>query len=57
MAIYQQIFYHIYELSKQVYNKKVKPQNYTLGNKVWLSSKYLKTKRNCKLKARFFDLF
>ena len=38
-------------------HKNIKPQNYALGNKVWLSSKHLKIKQNCKLEAKFFNLF
>ena len=33
------------------------PQSYAPGDKVWLSSKNLKTKQNCKLEAKFLDLF
>ena len=33
------------------------PRRYTLNNKIWLNSKYIKTKQNCKLEFRFFDLF
>ena len=29
----------------------------TLAEKVWLNSKYIKTKQNCKLEAKFFGLF
>lgn len=28
-----------------------------MDNKVWLNSKYIKTKQNCKLIAKFFYLF
>ena len=27
------------------------------GNKIWLTSKHLKTKRNCKLEAKFLNPF
>ena len=57
MVICQQNFYHAQKLQKQAHNKKVKPQNYAPAKKVWLNSKYLKTKRNCKLEARFLGLF
>ena len=57
MAAYQQNLHHAQKLQKQAHNKGVKPQSYTPGNKVWLSSKHLKTKRNCKLKVKFFGLF
>ena len=57
IAVYQQNLHHAQELKKQAHNKKVKPWNYTLGDKVWLSSKYLKTKWNCKLERRFLGPF
>ena len=56
-AICQQNFHHAQKLEKQAHNKEVKPQNYVPGNKVWLSNKYLKTKRNHKLEAKFFGPF
>ena len=28
-----------------------------MGKKVWLNSKYFKTKQNCKLEAKFLDSF
>ena len=57
IAVYQQNFYHAQKLQKQAHNKKVKPQSYILGNKVWLNSKHLKTNQNYKLKTKFFSLF
>ena len=57
MAVCQQNVYYAQKLQKQAYNKGVKPQSYALGNKIWLSSKYLKTKQNCKLKAKFLGFF
>ena len=53
----QQILYHAQEQLKQAHNKKIKPWSYALGNKIWLSSKHLRTKQNRKLKAKFFDFF
>ena len=35
----------------------MKPQSYALGKKVWLNSKYIRTKRNRKLEAKFFGRF
>ena len=35
----------------------MKPKSYVPGHKVWLNSKYIKTKQNQKLKAKFFGLF
>ena len=57
MAVCQQNLYHAQELQKQAYNKGVKLQSYAPSNKVWLSSKHLKTKQNCKLEAKFLNLF
>ena len=44
-------------LQKQVYNKEVKLWSYIPSEKVWLNSKYIKTKKNQKLKTKFFRLF
>ena len=57
MAVCQQNLHHAQELQKRAHNKGVKPQSYALGDKVWLSSKHLRTKRNCKLEAKFLGLF
>ena len=57
MTMCQQNLHHAQELQKRAHNKGVKPQSYVPGDKVWLSSKQLKTKRNCKLKAKFLGLF
>ena len=57
MTVWQENLYHAQELQKQAYNKGVKPKSYTLGDKVWLNSKYLKTKRNRKLEVKFFVPF
>ena len=57
MIICQENFYHAQKLQKQAYNKGVKPKSYAPSNKVWLNSKYIKTKQNRKLKAKFFVPF
>ena len=57
MAVCQQNLHHAQKLQKQIYNKRVKLQSYALGDKVWLSSKHLKTKRNYKLEAKFLGFF
>lgn len=57
MTVYQQNIYHAKELQKRAYHKSVKPQSYAPGNKISLSSKHFKTKRNCKLKAKFLGPF
>ena len=57
MVVCQQNLHYAQELQKRAHDKRVKPQSYVPGNKVWLSSKHLKTKRNCKLEAKFLGLF
>ena len=49
--------YHIPDLQKQAHTKVVKPQSYAPDKKVWLNSKYIKTKQNRKLEVKFFELF
>ena len=57
MTVCQQNLHHTQKLQKQANNKGIKPQSYAPGDKVWLSSKHLKTKRNRKLEAKFPCLF
>ena len=57
MDICQQNLLHAQELQKRVYDKSVKRQSYAPGEKVWLNSKYIKTKQNQKLETKFFDPF
>ena len=57
MAVYQQNLHHAQKPQKRAHDKGVKPQSYAPGDKVWLSSKHLTTKRNCKLEAKFLSLF
>ena len=57
MAVCWENFQHAQDLQKQAHNKGTKPRSYAPGNKVWLNSKYIKTKQNQKLKAKFFGLF
>ena len=57
MTVCQQNLHHAQELQKRAHDKGVKPRSYAPGEKVWLSSKYLKTKRNRKLEAKFLDPF
>ena len=53
----QQNLHHAQELQKRAHNKDVKLRSYAPGDKIWLSSKHLKTKQNCKLEAKFLGLF
>ena len=55
--IYQQNLLHDHKLQKRANNKGVKPRSYVPGEKVWLNNKYIKTKRNRKLEAKFFGPF
>ena len=57
MTVCQQNLHHAQELQKRAHDKGVKPRSYAPGDKVWLSSKHLKTKRNRKLEAKFLGLF
>ena len=57
MDICQQNLLHTQEHQKKAYAKGVKPRSYTLGEKVWLNSKYIKMKQNRKLEAKFFGPF
>ena len=49
--------HHSQKLQKQAYNNDVKPRNYTPSDIVWLNGKYIKTKQNRKLEAKFFGPF
>lgn len=48
---------YLQELQKRVHDKRVKNCSYALGEKIWLNSQYIKTKRNRKLENKFFDPF
>ena len=57
MNICWENFHHAQELQKRAYNKDVKSRSYAHSNKVWLNSKYIKSKQNRKLEAKFFRPF
>ena len=57
IIIYWQNLHHTQKFQNQAYNKGVKPKSHVFGDKVWLNSKYIKTKQNQKLKTKFFKLF
>ena len=48
---------HAQKLQKRAYNKVTKPKSWAPGEKIWLNSKYIKTKCNRKLEAKFFGPF
>ena len=57
IIICRENLHHVQKLQKRAHNKGVKPKNYVSDNKIWLNSKYIKTKQNRKLKAKFFKPF
>ena len=57
MAVCWENLQHAQDLQKQGHDKSTKPKSYAPGDKVWLNSKYIKTKRNQKLEAKFFEPF
>ena len=57
MIVCRENLHHAQELQKRANDKGVKPRSYAPGDKIWLNSKYIKTKRNRKLEAKFFGPF
>ena len=57
MTICRKNLHPTQKLQKQAYNKGIKPKNYVLDEKIWLNSKYIKTKWNQKLEVKFFGPF
>ena len=57
MTICWKNLYQAQELRKQAHIKDIKFKSYAFGNKVWLNSKYIKTKQNQKFEAKFFRPF
>ena len=57
MIVCRRNLHHAQKLQKRAHDKGVKPRNYAPSDKVWLNSKYIKTKQNWKLKAKFFGPF
>ena len=57
MIVCWENLHHVRELQKQAHNKEVKSRSYASDKKVWLNSKYIKTKQKRKLEAKFFELF
>ena len=57
MVVCRENFQHAQDLQKQANNKIIKPRSYAANDKVWLNSKYIKTKQNRKLEAKFFGRF
>ena len=57
MIVCRENLHNAQKLQKRAYNKGVKPRSYALGDKVWLNSKYIKTKQKQKWEAKFFGPF
>ena len=57
IIVCQENLHHAQELQKRAHDKGVKPRSYAPSEKVWLNNKYIKTKRNRKLEAKFFGPF
>ena len=57
MATCRENLEHAQELQKRAHDKGTKPRSYAPGEKVWLNNKYIKTKCNRKLEAKFFGPF
>ena len=57
MIVCRENLHHAQELQKRAHDKGVKPRSYAPDDKVWLNTKYIKTKRNRKLEAKFFGPF
>ena len=49
IVVCRENLHHAQELQKRAHDMRVKPRSYTSGEKVWLNSKFIKTKRNRKL--------
>ena len=54
MTICLENLHHAQDIQKRANDKSVNLRSYSLGDKVWLNSQYIKTKRNRKLKSKFF---
>ena len=46
MIICKKNLHHAQKLQKRAQNKNVKPKSYAFSNKLWLNSKYIKSKQN-----------
>ena len=57
IATWKKNLQYAQELQKRANNTRTKPRSYAFDKKVWLNSKYIKTKRNRKLDAKFFGPF
>ena len=54
MIVCQKNLHYAQEIQKRAHDKGVKTRSYAPGKKIWLNSKYIKTKRNKKLEVKIF---
>ena len=57
MIVCLENLHHAQKLQKQAHDKGIKPRSYALSDKIWLNNKYIQTKQNRKLEAKFFRPF
>ncbi len=57
MEVCCQNLFHAQELQKRAHDKRIKSHSYAPDEKIWLNSRYIKTKRNKKLESKFFGPF
>ena len=57
MSVYKENLQHAQELQKRYHDNHAKSRSYMPGDKVWLTSQYIKTKQNCKPEFKFFRPF
>ena len=57
IIVWRENLYYAQKLQKHAHDKRVKSRSYASDEKVWLNSKYIKTKCNRKLKAKYFEPF
>lgn len=57
MAVYWGNLQQAQNIQKQAHDKDTKSRSHAPSNNIWLNSKYIKIKQNCKLEAKFFRSF
>lgn len=57
MTVCKESLQHSQKLQKPHQDQAMKPRSYAPGDKVWFNRKYIRTKRNRKLDAKFFGPF
>lgn len=57
ISIYKTNLEYTQNFQQRYHDKYAQPRSYVSRDKVWLNSKYIKIKQNCKLNFQFFGLF